>query len=260
MEAVGTIEIRVQGFRGSEDISPQNYDIAELRDTLSRVEGLLFPFGTRNRPMVTYEMKEGSVRHIFRTSMQYALMLGAVLSKVQQTGSLDFLEINTAKAIEAFQEEATRKNLQWEISTSAVSDASLLISQDTHFARSENSLSQADFYFYGKITTMGGKNQGKIHIDTEEFGNLTITSSKQELENLEENYLYHILGIQASGLQNPQTGEIDRGSLVFKEFMNYSSNYNETYLNKLIAKARKSWSDVHDVDKWVSDIRGYSNA
>lgn len=260
METVGTIEIRIQGHRGSEEISPRNFDIAELRNTLQRVEGLLFPFGERERPLVTYEMQEGSVKHIFRTSMQYAVMLGAVLSQIRTEGSIDFLELTTAKAIEAFQEEAYRKNVVWTISTSANGETPLTISSETHYRRSQNLLVSAEFYFYGKVTTLGGKGKGKIHIDTDEFGNLTIESSKKTLESLEKNYLYHVLGVHAYGQQNPFTGEIDRGSLVFKEFLKYDSHYDESYLQTLIAKARSTWEDVPDVDAWVRDIRGYVDA
>jgi hypothetical protein len=260
MESIGTIEIRVQGVRGSEELSPRNFDISDLRETLSRVESLLFPIGIKGRPLVTYEMQEGSVKHIFRTSMQYAVMLGAVLTQITETGSLDFLELNTAKALEAFQEEAYRKNLAWTISTSATPDMPLSISRETHYRRSESLLAPAEFFLYGKVTMLGGKNKGTIHIDTDEFGNLTVESSKKLLGELEKNYLYHVLGIHASGLQNPLTSEIDRGSLVFREFLKYDPRRNESYLRSLIDKARKSWSDVEDVDSWIQDIRGYANA
>jgi hypothetical protein len=260
MEALGTIEIRVQGIRGSEEISPKNLDIAELRDMLTRVEGLLFPTGGRKRPAVTYEMHEGSVRHVFRTSMQYAVMMGAVLSQIKATGSLDFLELNTAKAIEAFQEEAARKDWTFTLVTSSVADSPLTITRETHYVRNEHLLAKADFFFYGKITTLGGKSKGTIHIDTEEFGNLIIQTPPKELESLEENLLYHVLGVHASGLQNPQTGEIESGSLVFREFVQYEPHYDESYLNRLIEKARASWANGADVDEWLGDIRGYAHA
>jgi len=34
----------------------------------------------------------------------------------------------------------------------------------------------AEFYFYGVLTNAGGKNKVNIHLDTEEFGSLTIHS------------------------------------------------------------------------------------
>jgi hypothetical protein len=260
MEALGTIEIRVQGIRGSEELSPKNLDIVELRDTLTRVEGLLFPYGGRQRPTVTYEMQAGSVRHVFRTSMQYAVMIGAVLTQIESSGALDFLDLNTAKAIQAFQEEATRKDWKFTISTSAVPDSPLTITRETHYFRDERLHVNADFFFYGKVTTLGGKNKGTIHIDTEEFGNLTIETPQKELENLEKNLLYHILGVEASGFQNPVTGEIDRSSLRFRQFLTYELQYDESYLNRLIEKARVSWADITDVDEWLGNIRGYAHA
>jgi hypothetical protein len=260
MEVLGTIEIRVQGIRGSEELSPKNLDIAELRDTLSRVQGLLFPMGGRQRPTVTYEMHEGSVRHVFRTSMQYAVMIGAVLTQIESSGSLDFLDLNTAKAIQAFQEEAASKDWKFTISTSAAPSTPLTITRDTHYVRDERLLVKADFFFYGKVTTLGGKNKGTIHIDTEEFGNLTIETPQKELESFEENVLYRVLGVEASGFQNPVTGEIDRSSLHFIGRLTYEPHYDESYLNRLIEKARASWADIADVNDWLGDIRGYAHA
>jgi hypothetical protein len=247
----------VQGIRGSEEISPKNLDIAELRETLSRVEGLLFPLGGKQRPTVSYEMHAGSVLHVFRTNVQYALMMGAVLTQIREGGSIDFLEPNTARAIEAFQNEASRKNLTFTISTST-SDAPLTISQETHYHQNENLLVNAEFYLYGKVTMMGGKSKGTIHIDTDSFGNLTVAVPQSELEGLEENLLYHVLGVHAKGRQNSVTGEIERGSLVFDEFLKYEPHYDESYLSGLINKARASWADVKDVDAWLREVRGYA--
>lgn len=40
--------------------------------------------------------------------------------------------------------------------------------------RSESIWVDAEFYFYGKITNMGGKNKANIHISTEVYGSLIV--------------------------------------------------------------------------------------
>ncbi|WP_239541230.1 hypothetical protein [Cryomorpha ignava] len=51
------------------DLTPVNYDISQIAAILKNVEDLLFPTSKRDRPLVTYNIEEGSVRHIFKTSI-----------------------------------------------------------------------------------------------------------------------------------------------------------------------------------------------
>jgi len=51
-------------------MGPEDYDIKALRDLLAEVEVLLFPNDRRERPVISYEVWEGSVRHLFLTGVQ----------------------------------------------------------------------------------------------------------------------------------------------------------------------------------------------
>ncbi len=82
-------------------MGPEDYDIKALRDLLAEVEVLLFPNDRRERPVISYEVREGSVRHLFLTGVQAVAQTGAVLGLVASTGTIDVLEPRTAKAIEA---------------------------------------------------------------------------------------------------------------------------------------------------------------
>jgi hypothetical protein len=44
----------------------------------------------------------------------------------------------------------------------------------THLYRTEAIRADAEFYFYGKITNAGGKDKVNIHINTDEYGSITI--------------------------------------------------------------------------------------
>jgi hypothetical protein len=42
-----------------------------------------------------------------------------------------------------------------------------------------------------------------------------------------------------------------------KEIANSESKYDEQYLNGLIEKASKNWTNIKDKDLWLQEIRGY---
>ncbi|MBK7086633.1 MAG: hypothetical protein IPH53_19070 [Flavobacteriales bacterium] len=84
MEKTGTIEIRIDGQNGTLKLTPESFDIRELKDLLGRVEDLLFPGERKDRPTIGYRNEEGSVKNIFTTSMQTVIAFNAVLGQVRQ--------------------------------------------------------------------------------------------------------------------------------------------------------------------------------
>ena len=113
----------------------------------------------------------------------------------------------------------------------------------------------AEVYLYGTLTDAGGKDKSNIHIDTKEYGLVTIDSDKEYLKSFKENLLYKEFGVRAKGKQSLATGEIDMSSLKLVSLQGYRPVYDEDYLNGLIAKAAKSWANV-DVDAFMSELRG----
>ncbi len=255
MEELGKIEIRVVGRIGNEPLSPENFDIREIRGLFDVVEALLYPNQKYSRAPITYSMETGSVRNIFRTSLQKATAFLAVVSLVQQTGSLMGLELQTARALQEVQKSATRNNFTYEFGDSN-NAPSLIISKDTYFHIDEDSWAEAEFYFYGMLINAGGKGKTNIHLQTKDNGVITIATHKEFLQEREENILYKYFAVRARGRQNIVTGEIDTSSLELLELTPYDSRYNERYLADLIKKASPRWENVKDIDKWLSEIRG----
>lgn len=256
MEKIGYIEIKVSGSKGNIELKPDTYDIKEVINIIEQTEKLLFPGEKKERPLISYKLEEGSVRNIFRTSMQAIIGFTAVLSQVQTSQNIDFLELSTAKAIESLQESAVKKNYSFEISTSLKESTKLKIDSTTHFYRSTEHWAEAEFYFYGKITNAGGKDKANIHLVVDEFGTVIIQTPQKFLAEQEENFLYKTFGIRTKGKQNTETGEIDRGSLTFLELIDYNRRYDEMYLRNLRKKA-KNWLGKIDPDEWLKEIRGY---
>ena len=107
------------------------------------------------------------------------------------------------------------------------------------------------------ITNIGGKSNPNLHLDTKEYGLLTISAEKDVLAWLEKNPVFKNYGVRAFGKQNIKTGEFDKSSFRFIDIINYAPSNDDAYLNSLIKKASKSWAEVPDTDAWLKDLRGY---
>lgn len=103
MENIGNIEIVISGTKGNQPLEPDSYDVAELRQILEQAENLLIMGDKKNRPAISYDIQKGSVKHIFKTSMQYIIGFNAIIAQIDIEKSLDFLDLPTAKAFETLQ-------------------------------------------------------------------------------------------------------------------------------------------------------------
>ena len=256
MEKIGFIEIRITGSKGNLELSPDNYDIREIIAMLENAESLLYPGDKRERPTISYAIEEGSVKHIFKTSIQYIIGFNAIIGQVNQVQNIDFLDLSTAKAFENIQDIAAKRNYVFSISTSLSGTNEVRIDKSTRFYRTEAIWADAGFYFYGKLTNAGGKDKANIHVFTEELGTVRIQTPISFLEQYDENLLYKNFGIRATGKQHSETGEVDTSTLKFVELVDYQPKYDEQYLNSLREKAKKSWLGNINPDNWLKEIRG----
>lgn len=256
MESTGYIEIYVSGTKGNIELTPDNYDIRELMAIIENIEHLIYPGDKRNRPTISYQIEQGSVRHIFKTSMQAVIGFNAVLGKIDHEKNIDFLEINSGKALEHLQEVAVKADYAFTIKTSLPNSNYVQINKTTNYYRPKAIWVDAEFYFYGKIINAGGRNKAKLHVLTE-TGIIVINTPVSFFENLEENILYKKeYGIRATGKQHSVTGEVDSSTLKFVELVDYQPEYDETYLNLLKEKAKKNWLNDINPDAWLREIRG----
>jgi hypothetical protein len=256
VEKIGFIEIRITGSTGNLDLTPDNYDIREIITILENSENLLYPGDKRSRPTISYRIEEGSVRHILKASMQYIIGFNAILGQIGQSQNIDFLDAATAKSFENIQDIAAKKDYVFSVKTSVSNTNELKIDRTTRYHRTEAIWADAEFYFYGKVTNAGGKDKANIHVYTEELGTVRIHTPISFLEQYDENMLYKEFGIRATGRQHSETGEIDTSTLQFIELVDYRPKYDEHYLKGLRDKAKKSWLEKIDPDKWLREIRG----
>ena len=252
----GFVEIKIEGSKENSPLTPDNYDIGELIVMLQNAESLFYHGDKKNRPVISYEIREGSVEHIFKMSIKYVIAFNMLIGQISQAQNIDFLEPKMAEAFENLQKVAAKKNYTFSIKTSLDKTKEMKIDKTTKFYKKEDVWTDAEFYFYGKIIDAGGKENANIHVSTE-AGELIIDTPISFLEKYDENLLYKTFGIRAKGKQSLKTGEIDTSKLEFIELVNYSPKYDEQYLNELIEKASESWAHIADKDAWLREIRGY---
>jgi hypothetical protein len=256
MDTSGKVEIRVTGNVGNEPLSPENFDIREIKGLFDVVETLLYPNQKISRNPISFSMKEGSVRNIFKTTAQSAATFITIVSLAQKSGSLDVLDLNTAKALQEVQKSAVRTGYTYEFRTPGHEIPALTISNRTTFHINENLWADAEFYFYGVLINAGGKEKTNIHLQTKDNGVIILATEREFLQEQKDNLLYKRFMVRATGRQNITTGVIDMSSLRLVELTPYDPSYNEQYLAKLIKRASHKWSDVADTDQWLSEIRG----
>ena len=256
MENIGFIEIRITGSKGNVELSPDNYDIKEIISILENAENLLYTGDKKERPIISYNIEKGSVKHIFKTSIQFIIGFNAIIGQVDNSKDINFLELSTAKAFENIQDIAIKKDYIFTIKTSLENTNEIKVDRTTKFIRTEAIWVDAEFYFYGKITNAGGKDKANIHILTSEFWTLRVQTQISFLELYYDNILYKTIGIRAVGKQHSATGEIDTTNLKFVELVDYYPKYDDLYLKGLREKAKKSWLEKIDPEIWLKDLRG----
>lgn len=259
METTGYIEIRITGQKGGQPLTPQNFDISEIQELIANFERIVFPGGKKQRPVVAYEQHEGSVKARFITKSQVILGFAALLSPIQHNPGLEILELDTAKGIEAIQQYAETRNYNVEISTSVTPNESLTINRDTNYRLAADALVDAEFFLYGEVSTVGGKKHPSVQIDTADYGILHLRTTRETIKSM-DNVVYSIIGVHARGKQSVRDFEIDTKSLELVNFLEYAPKKDRAYLNTLIERASKAWSDVTDPDSWLKDLRGGSIA
>lgn len=251
-EKRGTIEVYIQNHDGAL-LSPRDFDIANIREIIDLTEAFIAN-GDKNRPLISYEIKDGSVRNIFTSSVQSVAVAATIFQMANTSKSLDDLEFKTAEKIAAFQKIAVAK--KWDIDLIPSTDKShiLKITPETDFNVKDEIWVDSEFYLYGTVEDFGGKSRANIHINTDELGLIKVESDRDTLSAYNRNPVYKPIGVRVNGRQSLMTGEIDTSKLKLLEILDYRP-IDEADLDKKRMLASETWKDV-DADKWLDEIRG----
>lgn len=249
------IQIHVSGMVGTEELSPTNYDIGELKNLLSDMCALFDAATNKKRPNVSLEIENGSFIGKFKTSMQAVALVGAVIGMVQANNSLRGLTPQTAEVFESMQKSACRNNLTYEITTSLQKNGkSLFITPQTTLHKEAPVWVQGEFFFYGTIVDAGGKTNPNIHLEVKNLGTITVSAPKEYLASQDRNLLYHECGVRVKGKQNPNTGEYGT-EFELVEITDYTPAFDEKYLNDCIRRATEHLKGI-DAEEFLKELRG----
>lgn len=254
------ISIIITGKTSDGNLNPKDIDIAETKEILSDVETLLFPTKAERdeRPKVSYEVQEGSVKNIFFVPAAKAIMFTALMSEVGKRGTIDLLEPKAAAIIDKWQRKSYSSGRQYSITSSVTNEEPFLrITKESQLIAAQTDWVSTSLYLYGKIFEEGGLNKVNLHILTDRYGKLVVDATEEQLTT-GSNKLFKVYGLWVKGKQNVQNSFLLK-DLELIDFLTYQESYDEIALNKLITKASENWKKVKDKDKWLNDIRGGNN-
>lgn len=252
MKRTDYIEIHITGKKGVENLSLDNYDIAELKNILDVIVKLC-PQIDKNDPL-SLNIENGSVKQIFKGSKQRIAMFSTILSLVIGNPYLEDIEPQTALPIEELQKSAKTTGYTYSITTS-MSNNPLVISPTTDYKRRESEWIDGELYLYGEVILTGGVNP-KLHISTKEFGKLVVNANKDFLCKAEK-LLYHECGMMVKAKLNKYTNEIDKESIMFVELIKgYTPVVDLEYIKRCVKNASLQFSNAMSYEEWYSIVRG----
>lgn len=251
MEEQGYIELKVTNKDNT--LSPKDIDINEVKDFISDVESFLYPNRKekQNRPHISYDIEEGSAKHKFFLPISAVLFFNALTAEISKRDNIDFLEYKRQSIIDKFQKKAVKEGYAIEFNNSISKESSLVIDYTTNFEMIAPTFYESEFYLYGEIYQEGGKTPN-LHISTKEYGNLTITATKEQIMNGEKK-TYKPYGIKVRGKKSFEDNSLSDLELV--EFIQYNPVFNKALLEKVIEKASVNWNKISNIDTWLDDIK-----
>lgn len=259
MELNGYISITITGKTADGSLNPKDIDISETKELLGDVETLLFPTKAEKdeRPVVSYEVKEGSVKNIFYIPAAKAIMFTALMSEIGLQGNIDLLDSKQAIVIDKWQRKSYNTGRQYSITSSVSPDKSLVnINKDSQFIAPQSDWVNTNLYLYGKIYEEGGLNKVNLHILTDRYGKLPVKASEEQLTS-GDNKLFKVYGLWVKGKQNISNGSLKDLELI--DFLSYQPVYEDLALQKAIKKSSANWQNIKDKDLWLSEVRGGSH-
>ncbi len=251
MEEQGFIELRISNRINK--LTLKDIDINEVKELISDIESFLFPSRQekQNRPQISYQIEEGSVRHKFFLPISAVILFNGLTIEISKRNNLDFLDYNRQWIIDKFQKIASKENYTIEFYNSISKESTLVIDYSTNYEMIAPRFYESEFYLYGEIYQEGGKSPN-LHISTKKYGNLTVSATKEQIMDGEKR-TYKPYGIKVRGKKSFENDNLS--DLILIEFIQYRPVFNKSLLDKVIEKASINLSKISNVDEWLDDLK-----
>lgn len=251
MEEKGYIEIKINNR--SKNLTPKDIDISDLKEIISDVETFLYPSRQekKSRSQISLDIEQGSSRNIFYLPISSVILFNGLISEIKARDSINFLDYKRQSIIYKFQTKAKSSDYSFELINSLSPESSLTINNKTEFQLTALDYFESEFYLYGEIYQEGGRNPN-LHINTKEFGNLTVSASKEQLLQGEKK-IYKTYGLKVSGKKNIEDKTVY--DLILIDYIEYEPVFNRNLLNDIINKASINLNKIKNVDDWVLNLK-----
>jgi hypothetical protein len=253
-----TIDIKIEGLRDGEQLRPDLLDVDEIVSLLSYARDFLFPEKGKDRSRISVAFKEGSAVVSFAVDTATALQTHEILADLNANHNLGLLKPRQVEAIEGMQKYVTEQDFVLRIGIAEKLTEGLRIDRKTKWTIPEKVWFDEELYVFGEIVDMGGKTHPNVHIDTKDFGTLTIAANKDLLTDDDKNRLYKEQQLRIRVKRNLETGEFKKGSAQLIEFVDFEAGESpDEYLDRLISESKPYMDKIGDPDQWLKKIRGY---
>jgi hypothetical protein len=254
MEEKGHILLKFDGVINGKRLTPLDVDISEIKEIITDIEAFLYPSRSEKseRPHISYRIEDGSALHKFILPLTGVLFFNGLIGEVENRKGIDFLDFKRAEIIEKFQRIAKQKDLEITFSTSSSNSKVLKITKETNYFNVAPNFINSEFTLYGEVYQEGGMTPN-FHINTKEFGKLTVSATKEQILEGEKR-VYKIYGLKATGKQSLEN--MKPYDLKLEHFIDYNPVFDKAELDLLIAKATPNLSKIDNVDNWLTIIRG----
>ena len=241
-----SVKLRLSGkLSDGTDISLENMTMSLLNKQIDLWKALI-----ASDEDVKISLETGSLLMNVAMSVAAVLSLEADYANYSQ-GKIDTIGKGRLKAMRALERGSRNGNLHHSVTAGnkVIYDSK---GKSTPISKSQyESIEETELE--GMILDMGGKgDKPNIHIAGSR-GVYTVTASREQLSALKRNLLYKYARLHVSYKYNHATGEMRDYRL--KAFVD-EVEYSPELLEKMIDRERPSWSDVLDVEDWLSNYRG----
>ena len=253
-----TIDLKIEGLREGEQLRPELLDVDEIVSLLSYARDFLFPENGKDRSRVSVAFKEGSAVVSFDVDPATAIQSHAILADLNAYHNLGLLKPKQVDAIEGIRKFVTEQNFVLYFGIAEKLTEGLKIDRNTKWITPEEIWFDEELYGFGEIVDLRGKTHANVHIDTKDFGVLTIAANKDILLEDDKNRLYKKQQLRILIKRNLQTGKFKKGSAQLIEFVDFDrGESHDEYLDRLISASKPYMDKIGDPNEWLKQIRGY---
>jgi hypothetical protein len=253
-----TIDMKIEGLREGEQLRPDLLDVDEIVSLLSYARDFLFPEKGKDRSRISVAFKEGSVVLSLKVDPATALQTQAILADLNANHNLGLLKPKQVEAIEGIQKYVAEQDFVLRFGIADKLTEGLRIDRKTEWMMPEEVWFDEELYVFGEIVDVGGKTNPNVHIETKDFGILTVAANKEILSEDDKNRLYKEQQLRIRIKRSLQTGEFKKGSAQLIEFVDVDASESpDEYLDRLISESKPYMDKIGDPNEWLKRIRGY---